>query len=142
MTFASLLALIPALFGLSGAGTLGMQMTVSRVVVQDEVIVRVPVRPMPGRVEWTEHKGPKCIDTEDIRGARLAGPGHVDFLLRDKKRVRAQFERNCPALDFYQGFYLNTDDDRLCAKRDSVHSRMGVSCRIERFKKLSPKRPH
>ncbi|MFL6733488.1 MAG: hypothetical protein ACJ8EY_02200 [Sphingomicrobium sp.] len=115
-------------------------MTVSRVMVQDEVIVRVPVEPTPHQFEWVEHKGPKCIDTEDIRGARLSGPEQVDFMLRNRKRIRAQFEDHCPALDFYQGFYLNTDDDRLCAKRDSIHSRMGGSCRIERFRELTPKR--
>ena len=139
MTFASLLALIPALFGLAGAGTLGTQMTVSRVVVQDEVILRIPVQPMPRQLDWVEHKGPKCLHTGEIRGARLSGPEQVDFLLRDRSRVRAQFEHDCPALDFYQGFYINSQDERLCAKRDSVHSRMGGSCRIERFRSLKPK---
>ena len=139
MTFASLLALIPALFGLSGAGTMGMQMTVSRVVVQDEVIIRIPIQPMARQLDWVEHKGPRCIHTDQILGARLSGPEQVDFLLRDRSRVRAHFEHDCPALDFYQGFYINSQDERLCAKRDSVHSRMGGSCRIQGFRSLKPK---
>jgi hypothetical protein len=60
-------------------------------------------------------------------------------VLGRRERVRASFDGNCPALDFYGGFYLKTQDERVCAKRDSVHSRMGGSCRIERFRRLIPK---
>jgi hypothetical protein len=53
--------------------------------------------------------------------------------------VRAKFNDDCPALDFYRGFYLKPGDDRLCAKRDFVHSRMGESCQIEQFRGLKAK---
>ena len=43
-----------------------------------------------------------------------------------------------PALDFYGGFYLQPDDDRICAKRETIRSRVGGSCRIERFRLLEP----
>ena len=71
--------------------------------------------------------------------AVLAGSDHIDLLLPRRQRVRASFDGNCPALDFYGGFYLKTEDDRVCARRDSVHSRMGGSCRIEQFRRLVPK---
>ena len=60
---------------------------------------------------------------------------HVD-------RIRAQFDEDCPALDFYGGFYLQPQDESLCARRDAVHSRIGSSCMIERFKQLVPKFRH
>ena len=51
--------------------------------------------------------------TAEIRGALLSGVDHVDFLLRKRQRVRASFDGSCPALDFYGGFYLKTDDERV-----------------------------
>ena len=84
------------------------------------------------QIEWVEHKGPKCIPVGAIRGALLSGPDQVDFVLADRSRVRAQFDEECPALDFYGGFYLQPQDERLCAGRDAIHSRIGGSCRIER----------
>lgn len=110
-------------------------------VVQDELILRVPVRPYLNRraIEWRERKGPKCIPADAIRAANLAGSDYVDFLLFDRSRVRAKLDEDCPALDFYGGFYLKPEDERLCARRDSIHSRVGRSCRIERFRRLEPK---
>ena len=54
----------------------------------------------------------------------------------DRSRVRAKIDDDCPAIDFYGGFYLQPEDDRVCAKRDEIRSRMGGSCRIERFRSL------
>ena len=142
MTLSLLLSLIPALLGFS-AGAQADQ--VRTLVVQQEVIVRVPVRPraMPRTLEWTERKGPTCLATVDLRGAALSGREHVDFLLHDRRRLRAELSSDCPALDFYNGFYLRPEEGRVCAGRDSIHSRMGSSCRIERFRRLvaQPKRP-
>lgn len=140
MTLATFLALLPTLLGLATAQGAQVQPAVRRLVVQDEVILRVPVRPQPPvQFEWDERKGPKCLPTSAIRGALLSGPQKVDFVLPHRQRIRASFDDDCPALDFYGGFYLKTEDDQVCAKRDSVHSRMGGSCRIERFRHLVPK---
>ena len=138
MPFALFLSLFPAWF----AALAGVQADeVRTLVVQEEVIMRVPVRPMPHRFEWEEHKGPKCISAESIRGAALSGRETVDFLLFDRTRLRAELDEDCPALDFYNGFYLTPEHGKVCAKRDDVHSRMGRSCRIERFRRLVPKLP-
>ena len=56
--------------------------------------------------------------------------------MADRSRVRAKIDDDCPAIDFYGGFYLQPEDDRVCAKRDEIRSRMGGSCRIERFRSL------
>lgn len=119
--------------------------SVTRLVVQDEVILRVPVQPHPlePRVEWREKKGPKCIPAGLIRRASLSGSEQVDLILSGGSRVRAQFEDDCPALDFYGGFYLQYGrDQQICAKRDAVQSRMGRNCTIERFRLLIPKFKH
>jgi len=141
MTVSLFLALLPALLGMAAAQDAQSQPVVRRLVVRDEVILKVPVRPRAGlpAIEWLERKGPKCIGTGGIRGAALAGSEHVDFLLFDRSRVRAEFDEDCPALDFYGGFYLKPEDERLCARRDFVHSRVGSSCRIERFRQLVPR---
>ena len=115
---------------------------VTQLTEDDKVVLRVPVQPRPpepAMVDWVERKGPNCIPVRAIRRALLSGSDQVDFLLVNRIRVRAQFEGRCPALDFYGGFYLRTEDQRLCAGRDAVHSRMGGDCTIERFKHLVPK---
>ena len=141
MTPATFISFIPLLLSLAAMQPAAMQQAVTRVVIQDEVIMRVPVepRPMGPRFEWIERKGPKCVPISAIRGALLSGPGQVDFVYCHRTRVRAELDEDCPALDFYGGFYLQQQDDRLCARRDAIHSRMGGSCMIERFKLLEPK---
>lgn len=135
MIFLSFLSLIPAMFALAGEPQ--HEPVVRRVVIQDEVIFRIPVRPRPQRrFEWQEKKGPKCIPADRIAGAILSGPASIDFLLRDRTRVRAEMDSECPALDFYDGFYLQPDDERICAKRETIRNRVGASCRIERFRTL------
>jgi hypothetical protein len=133
--------LLPVLLGMFAAQPGAVQQSVTRLVVQDEVILRVRVQPRPlvQQIVWVESKGPKCIPVRAIRRALLSGPEQVDFILANRARVRAQFDEDCPALDFYGDFYLQPEDARLCAGRDVVHSRIGGSCTIERFKLLVPK---
>ena len=109
-------------------------------MIQDELILRIPVRPMRPMpmVDWVEHKGPKCLPSRTIAGAMLSGPSSIDFVLVDRSRVRALMDSDCPALDYYEGFYLQPRDDRVCARREEVKSRMGGSCRIEKFRSLVP----
>ena len=132
---------VPLLLGLFAAqpGTVGQSVT--RLIIQDEVILRVPVQPHPlfPDIEWIEKKGPKCIPAAAIQRALLSGSEQVDFVMANRVRIRAQFDEDCPALDFYGGFYLQPQDERLCAHRDAVHSRIGGSCTIERFKQLVPR---
>lgn len=117
------------------------QLRVRQLVVGQETILRIPVQPrLPiRRIVWEARKGPKCVSLQSIRGASLSGADHVDFLLVGRQRVRARFSEDCPALDFYGDFYLKPQGDRICAGRDVIHSRIGGSCRIERFQHLVPK---
>ena len=114
--------------------------TVSRVLVQEQWILRVPVRPRAvRRVAWEEKKGPRCIPSGEIMGAALFDNENVDFLLKGRRLVRARMDSDCPTLDFYGGFYLQTGDDKVCARRDEIRSRIGGSCRIDRFRSLVPR---
>jgi hypothetical protein len=139
LTPATFITVLPLLIGVYAAEPGGA--SVSRLVIQDEVILRIPIqpRPMRPRFEWREKKGPKCIPAGAIRRAFLSGPERLDFVLADRSRIRAEFDEGCPALDFYEGFYLQPEDERVCARRDAVHSRIGGSCRIERFRRLVPR---
>ena len=139
------LTVLSVLLGLAAVQPGEVRAVVTRLVVQDEVILRVPVQPRPiePRVEWREKKGPKCIPAALIRRSSLSGPEQVDFILAGGGRIRAQFDEGCPALDFYGGLYLQYGrDQQICARRDAVQSRMGRSCTIDRFRLLIPKFKH
>src|SRR6187399_32010 len=112
VTFTAIVPVLPLLLGLTMAG----DVQVRTITVEDQIIMRIPVRPQPPQVEWVEHKGPKCISAKKIRGAFLSGEDHVDFILEGRKLLRAEFDENCPALDFYTGFYLSSKDDKVCAR--------------------------
>ena len=108
--------------------------------VEERLIIRVPVAPRPRvKLRWDEEKGPKCLPARAIAGAFLSGPDSIDFLLRNRQMVRARFDSDCEGLDFYGGFYVQPEDRRICAKRDTIRSRVGGSCRIEKFRLLVPK---
>jgi len=131
VTPASFIGFFPLLLGLLAADPGGIPVTVSRLIVQDEVILRVPVQPRPivPQFDWIEKKGPKCVPAGAIR---RSGGG----------RVRARFDEDCH-LDFYDGFYLQYGpDQQICVRRDAVISRMGERCMIERFRVLIPKFKH
>ena len=138
------MSIVPLLLGLAAVQPGAVSQSVTRLIVQDEVILRVPVQPRPllPEIEWIEKKGPKCIPAGAIRQALLSGSEQVDFILVNHARVRAKFDEDCPALDFYTGFYLQPRDERVCAGRDAIHSRIGGSCTIERFSQLIPKLRH
>jgi hypothetical protein len=139
MILLSIFGLFPALLGIT-ADPPDEQRAVRRMVIRDEVILRIPVRPrMSPAIEWQESKGPRCLDADRIAGAMLSGPSSIDFVLTDRRRYRAQLDNECPALDFYKGFYVQPDDERICAKREYIRSRVGGDCRIERFRTLEPK---
>jgi hypothetical protein len=140
MTAGTILDFVPLVLGLFAMQPGAIEQSVTRLVIQDEVILRVPVQPRPFRPTflWEERKGPNCIPTAAIRRALLFGSEHVDFILGNHRRIRAQLDENCAALDFYGSIYLQPEDNRLCAGRDAIHLRAGGSCTIERFKLLVP----
>ena len=142
-----LIAILAALAASAGAA-LGEiepdpEPVVRRLIVRDELILHVPIRRRaPLLVEWVERKGPKCLPAAIITGASMAGPSAIDFVLGDRRRVRAELDSDCMGLDFYGGFYVEPEGDSVCARREEIRSRAGGSCRIERFHRLEPKLKH
>ena len=58
----AILTLVPLLLGLFAAQPSIVGQTVTRLVIEDQVILRVPVEPRPSvSIEWHEKKGPRCI---------------------------------------------------------------------------------
>lgn len=117
----------------------------AQVTVRQQIIIRVP-RGGPHRpasmTHWREGRGPRCIPVREVAGATLPGSNRVDLVMRDNRRVRAHLDSNCPGLDFYHGIYVSgTADGMICADRDSIRSRMGGRCAIDRFRSLTAVRP-
>lgn len=121
---------------------------IADVTITQSLIIRIPARKSqrytpvgkaPPPPAFKEHKGPKCIDGSKIGGAAITTPNSVDFILKGGKRVRAILEDQCPALDYYSGFYFRAPQDgKLCADRDSIHTRSGGDCQIDKFRTLTP----
>ena len=60
LTFTAIISAFPLLLGWGLAGDL----QVRSITVEDQIIMRVPVRPPPPQVDWIEHKGPKCVSAK------------------------------------------------------------------------------
>ena len=139
MIFTGLIGLLSALLGGSEASPAPSE-RVKVTTIEERLIIRVPVAPRPHlRLRWDEKKGPKCIPATAIARAFLSGPDSVDFILRNRQLVRARLDSDCDGLDFYGQLYLLPNDGRICARRDMIRSRVGGSCRIEKFRSLVPK---
>ena len=139
MTLSTLLALLPALFGLSAYSAQEDGSRVRTVIIENEIVMRIRVQQAP-EGGWVESDGPECVRHQSIRGATVTEQGQVDFLMSSGRRVRAELGDDCPGLSFYKGFYLTPEDERICVGRDIIRSRMGGSCQIERFHRLVPRK--
>ena len=118
---------------------------IAQVMIQQRVIIRVPAMnspPPPQRpLKLKEVKGPKCVPLNQLAGAAIGQNDSVDLYLRGGSRLRAKLDDDCPALDYYSGFYISpTADGQVCQRRDMLHTRSGGQCRIERFRMLVPER--
>ncbi len=118
---------------------------ITQMMIQQRIIIRVPAMnppPAPPRpVKLKEVKGPKCVPLNQLAGAAIGQNDTVDLFLRGGMRLRAKLDDDCPALDYYSGFYINpTADGQVCQKRDALHTRAGQQCRVERFRMLVPER--
>lgn len=115
-----------------------------RVIVREQIIVRISrgtaSAALAGAAEWKEKKGPRCVPARSLAGAALSSASSVDFILRDGNRVRARLDADCPALDYYYGFYISPNPDGMvCADRDAIRSRVGGQCGIDKFRTLHPR---
>jgi uncharacterized protein YcaQ len=138
-------ALLALVLGVSASAPVARAQTQPRnaqVTIREQLIIRVPVRtpqmtPSAGMFSWKEHKGPRCLPLRYIAAAAHVEPNSVDFILRDRRRVRARLDKRCPDLDRRYGFYISPNPDgQLCQDRDIIRTRIGGQCDIERFRNL------
>ncbi|MGI4731750.1 MAG: hypothetical protein ACRYFW_08395 [Janthinobacterium lividum] len=117
--------------------------------VRERIVIRIPrmrddpAFASPGETapRWTEKRGDRCVQADGIAGAAVSREGSVDLVMEDGRRARALLEADCPALDYYLGFYIRpTVDGRVCAGRDALRSRSGAICPIRAFRRLVPER--
>ena len=141
MIFAGLAGWLSALLTASAIPAVPNE-NVKVMTVEERMTIRVPVAPRPRmrlKIRWEEEKGPKCVRAHDVAGAFLSGSDSIDFLMRGRRLVRARLDNDCDGLDFYGGFYIQPEDKMICARRDTIRSRVGGTCRIQKFRALVPK---
>lgn len=111
---------------------------IPRVTVARTAVGAPPAPPAPP-IEWVERKAADCVSMSKLAGAAITRADSVDLILKEGKRIRAKLDDECPALDFYSGFYVRpTEDGMICAGRDSFRSRSGAECEVEAFRTLVP----
>lgn len=130
-------------------GPVGQKVQYGVMTYRQRIVIRVPKLPEPPRAQdlsqsspanWKEHKAEKCVPISSIAGVSVSRAESVDLIVADGRRLRARFDDDCPAIDFYAGLYIRrTAGGLICAKRDAIRSRSGDSCRIEAFKELRRK---
>ena len=111
-------------------------------IIHERIMIRVPARPGQSAPSvFREKSAARCQPMNGVGGAAVMQPDSVDILYRGGRRIRAELEEACPALDYYSGFYmLPTRDGQICAGRDAIHSRAGGECVIKRFRTLIPRK--
>jgi len=124
----------------------------AQVTIEQRVIIRIPTMregqasvmregaPLPPpEVRLKEVKGPKCLQLNRLRGAVINPASGVTMVTLLREQFRAHFSRSCRPAEFYAGFYIEPNKDgALCARRDTLHSRNGSTCEIEKFSRLVP----
>ena len=110
----------------------------SRIVIRIPRMIDPRARERAERpVRLQEKRGPKCVPLTTLDRAVITGRDSIDLLLETGDRIRARFDDDCPALDFYPDLYLRLPDDGLlCAGRDAIRSRSGGGCPIESFRRV------
>ena len=125
-----------------GPSPSGEQIELAQVTIHERIVVRVPASRVPPVVRWKFKRAPRCIPADGLAGAAFMAPDSIDLIARGGDRTRADLASMCPAIDFYTGFYLTPSTDRrICAGRDSIHTRAGGECQIKRFRRLVPEDP-
>ena len=123
----------------------------AQVTIHERIMIRIrPQRSLAltrdGRVSavepvWSERRAQRCVAVRELAGAAVSRGGDVDMMMVDGTRLRAKLAADCPALDFYAGFYLKPNvDGRICGGRDSLRARSGASCPIAKFRRIELRR--
>lgn len=126
----------------SAAGESETTVVLAQIIIRQTKIIRIPsaptsLVPAPPRLTFKEKDAPKCIKWSNLAATVVSSPTTIDVIVRGGMRYRLKLEKSCQAIDFYQGFYVKpTADGQLCKDRDSIRSRAGGECGIDKFKTL------
>lgn len=87
---------------------------------------------------YQEERLEGCIAVANIAGMEPAPEqNRILLFMRDRRILSAALERACNARDYYAGFYVERNDDgQLCARRDTLQSRAGASCKVAQLNRL------
>lgn len=97
------------------------------------MLAQLPVRTR----RYKERKSERCVPIGQIAGVETGHGNRLLLFLEDAEIMSVSLEKACRAKDFYSGFYVDqTDDGKMCAKRDILQSRNGARCDIERIMEL------
>jgi len=72
----------------------------------------------------------RCLETDQVSSYKTENDKAVRFLMTDGKQLLLRLKRQCPQLHFHRYISYTPIDGKLCAGRDKVKTRAGVSCRI------------
>jgi hypothetical protein len=86
---------------------------------------------------FVERRVGDCVKAKRISGVQTDVGNRLLLFMNDSRIISATLERSCRARDFYSGFYLSqSDDGKLCVKRDTLQSRSGANCKLARLREL------
>lgn len=116
----------------------------AQMIIERRTVIRITPHEERRRIpvnlrDWRERSTSKCFPISMLAGIVITTPDSIDMVLRGGRLVRARLEKGCPSIDFYSGFYMKpTSDGLLCEDRDTIHSRAGGACEVDKFRILLP----
>lgn len=124
----------------------------AQVRIERRVIVRISPR-MPLQNEaagstapkssrrFEERRMGKCVPVKAIGSVQISLQDRLLLFMRDQRIVSVRLEKSCNVRDFYSGFYVESSEDgMICAGRDTLHSRAGVTCDVAKLHRLVPQK--
>ena len=86
---------------------------------------------------YKERKSSECVPVKRITSVQTGSGNRLLLFMRDSKVMSVNLEKACRARDFYAGFYVDKNEDgKMCVARDTLQSRNGAKCGIERIMQL------
>lgn len=105
------------------------------VAARRNMLAQLPVQPRAQR--YQEERAEKCVPVSRIAGVETGSGNRLLLFLRDRGIMSVNLEKACRARDFYAGFYVERNEDgQLCVNRDTLQSRNGARCDIQRMMQL------
>jgi len=87
----------------------------------------------PAAAEIPVDEPPACIDTNLIEGYSVIDDTSVRFFVKGQNPVVATLQKQCHDLKFHGYIAYTPGVGGLCARRDTIRTRSGLPCLIERF---------